>query len=241
MNKNQRRITIGLGVPGGALKPRPATAHTVRRRHGLAGLYFLMASSPVVKDVDPAGTPGVDCDYNSLSDWWNAVKFDDTPNQWAQCYGSGDLGPLDTTGTPYFITASGSHPKVFAASGEGHVGMWDDNKAKIVTGTNPYIAGQNYIEIKGIQVKITSGSTQVAASGVVFDSCYFWAVADGGCVDLGSDYNVTTIRNCIMHNSNNSGGSAIFNQMTTGNVCAHIANNTIVGGFQHAIDVHRST
>src|SRR5262245_30529727 len=108
----------------------------------------------VVKTVKPGGGG----DFASLQAWWDWAKTQEEAEQWAECYGGGNLGPLDTTGGAAFTADAENYPRVYAAAGHRHALSWDTDKAHIdQTDEMGFMAvlldGCAYFRIEGIAMR----------------------------------------------------------------------------------------
>jgi hypothetical protein len=115
-----------------------------------------------IKTVKPLGGG----DFSSLQAWWNWAKTQVNPDQWAECYGGGNLGFLDATGGHAFTPDASNYPRIYAAAGHRHNLKWDTSKAYIDGGHNcgtVINAPVNYLRIEGLQIKATGESGMIVA------------------------------------------------------------------------------
>lgn len=141
-----------------------------------------------IKTVKPAGGG----DYTTLAAWWNAAK-DVSADQWAECYGGGDLGRFPDW--MLGVADDATHfSKVYAADGES---PWLTGES----GTYNAIACQkDYAQISGLLVKdfgnAGQGISMTGANSLV-EKCT--VDAGIGTVSWGIE-SVGLVRNCLVKN-----------------------------------------
>lgn len=107
----------------------------------------------VTSIIDPTGSG----DYTTLSAWQTAKAGDlvtADQQQIAEVRGGGDVGGLTISG---WTTDATRNVIIRAASGHHHLGLWDNDKAKIDGNGNNIIINQDIdLEIRGLQIRNTA-------------------------------------------------------------------------------------
>lgn len=158
---------------------------------------------PVIKTVKPDGTG----DYTTIQEWWDWAKTQTDPAQWAECYGGGDLGGIDTSANPPSFTATSTdYPKIYAAPGNRHNLTASTSFAH--TNSMLFITVP-YFEIDGLLFYTAASQT-----GLLFQST--GSVTIKNCLTVGSNNNdngmymapstgTYTIYNCLAYGHGGSG------------------------------------
>lgn len=159
-------------------------------------------ANPKIRTIRASTHPLGTGDFTTIQSWEDYVDDKINPFQWAECYQGFDLGLFSLSGWASTPTSSG-YPRIFAASGEVHLGNL--NKGPVIAPTSSGSAhsniGVSYARVEGI------GSTRGfnlkidSASNMVIEKC--WAVAeDGVCFKAKSTVGTTAssgniIKNCL--------------------------------------------
>lgn len=197
-------------------------------------------ATTVIKSIIPAGGG----DYTSLADWVAARKGNivvrDTVEV-AEVYGGGSVGGLHLIRGDWTVDST-HYPIIRAATGQGHVGIFDTNKAYI-TGTDP---DDLSVEIEvgftrfglgisvqpngnpGTMISLGFGGAAVTPS-ILFEGAICRSATNDPMMSFSQNNagNPYTLRNCVFYKSGNaevlsSGGSATVEVL--------LYNSTVIAG-----------
>lgn len=184
-------------------------------------------TTPVVKTVGPGK------DYETLQEWWDAIRTAGHAAQWAECYGGADLGQL-YVGNNTFTPNATDYVRVYAAPGQRHNGISATSGAYVnyagppdrTYGVTNYTLSNDktdYMRIEGLAFNSQSDGDHDhwaigldSCQNVLVDGCLMVGVGSGvnpvgdnGCVVLATGRNASvTVRNCIARNYVNTGSAA---------------------------------
>jgi hypothetical protein len=127
---------------------------------------------PTVKTVKPTGGG----DFTSLDAWERWASTQATADQWAECYGGGNLGKVHLrswTATP----SPSLYPKIYAATGQQHTG--DDSAGCYISVADDHCINNElrYLRVEGIRVRHGAADTYYGlysiAGNVQVTRCFF--------------------------------------------------------------------
>jgi len=181
---------------------------------------------PTIKTIKPAGGG----DYTTIQAWWDGfAKSQATADQWAECYGGGDLGPWVPANFTTATADSTHFVKIYAATTDRHNGTYDSTKAdvKSTNGGSPdtcftincNAATASYMQIVGLQFSGQGTINHmlraiVAASNFLVDGCLFrsnngLSNAASLLVFMTASGGVATVQNNIFYDVGSSSDGAI--------------------------------
>lgn len=191
---------------------------------------------PTIKILNAAGGDGVD--YTTLATWEDFADGEAAADQWAECYGTGNLGIATLSG--WVATPTDSvYPKIYAASGHEATSFTDGPLVEsAVSSAHGISIGIAYAVIEGIRASLTNDGT-TGRGGFNFSGVGSGII--NRCVSgvLGSKYGVfiavsavtypIEVRNCLCKAHGTPGnGFGIYVRASGDGQQFNIDNNTLI-------------
>ena len=158
-------------------------------------------AQPNIKTIRASSHPLGTGDFTTIQAWEDWADDKTNPYQWAECYQGFNLGTFTVSGWSSTPTSSG-YPRIYAASGEQHLGEFTKGPI-IAPGETSAVntIGVNYSRVEGIGSTRGFSINLDTASNVLVEKC--WAFSkEGICFKAKSDVSATSssgnlFRNCV--------------------------------------------